>query len=173
MNWDAIGSIGEIVGAIATVATLLYLSLQIRANTRTNKRQSLEGVIDRIIRWQTRLTSTPTHLRGWVKGIQDFDGLPVEEKIQFNTLIIEILATLEAALDAAKTDDLKPETIAAIDGILLQLFRNQGVREYWHQAIYAEDFMAHVDEISKKAQIIPPNVPGNLPFFLSQDDLSE
>jgi len=173
MNWDAIGSIGETVGAIATVATLLYLSLQIRANTLTTKRQSLDGIIDRMIRWETRLTSTPTHLRCWVKGTQDFDGLPIEEKIQFTALIVEVLATLEAALEPAKTDDLKPETIAAIDGIMLQLFRNPGVREYWHQAIYAEDFMAHADQICKKAQIIPPNEPGNLPFFLSQDDLSQ
>ena len=100
-------------------------------------------------------------------------ALPIEEKIQFTALIVEVLATLEAALEPAKTDDLKPETIAAIDGIMLQLFRNPGVREYWHQAIYAEDFMAHADQICKKAQIIPPNEPGNLPFFLSQDDLSQ
>ena len=30
MNWDAIGAIGEIVGAIAVVATLAYLATQIR-----------------------------------------------------------------------------------------------------------------------------------------------
>ena len=173
MNWDAVGSIGETVGAIATVATLLYLSLQIRSNTRVTKRQSLDGVIDRIISWQSRLTSTPTHLGCWVKGMQDFDGLSVEEKIQFNALVIEILATLEAAIDAAKSDDLKPETVAALDDIILQLFRNQGVREYWHQAIYAEDFMRHVDQISKKAIAIPKDAPGNLPFFVSPDDLPQ
>ena len=30
MNWDAIGAIGEILGAIAVVATLAYLALQIK-----------------------------------------------------------------------------------------------------------------------------------------------
>ena len=30
MNWDAIGAIGEIVGAIAVVATLAYLAIQTR-----------------------------------------------------------------------------------------------------------------------------------------------
>jgi hypothetical protein len=173
MNWDAIGSIGETVGAIATVATLLYLSLQIRSNTLVTKRQSLDGMIDRIIRWQARLTSTPTHLGCWVKGTQDFDSLSVEEKIQFNALIIEVLATLEAALDAARTDDLKPETIAATDDIILQLFRNPGVKEYWQQAIYAEDFMRHVDQISEKSVAIPKGTPGNLPFFVPPDALSQ
>ena len=35
MNWEAIGAIGEIVGAIAVVATLGYLATQIRQNTRS------------------------------------------------------------------------------------------------------------------------------------------
>ena len=34
MNWDAIGAIGEIVGATAVVVSLVYLAVQIRQNTR-------------------------------------------------------------------------------------------------------------------------------------------
>ena len=33
MNWDAIGAVGEILGAIAVVATLFYLANQIRHST--------------------------------------------------------------------------------------------------------------------------------------------
>ena len=32
MNWDAIGAMGEIIGAIAVLATLYYLSGQIKIN---------------------------------------------------------------------------------------------------------------------------------------------
>ena len=34
MNWDAIGSIGEVIGALAVVATLIYLAHQTRMNTK-------------------------------------------------------------------------------------------------------------------------------------------
>ena len=34
MNWDALGAIAETFGALAVVATLLYLSLQIRQNSK-------------------------------------------------------------------------------------------------------------------------------------------
>ena len=37
MNWDALGAIGELVGAVAVIATLLYLSAQIRQSNRTSK----------------------------------------------------------------------------------------------------------------------------------------
>ena len=36
MNWDAIGAIGEIVGALAVVTTLLYLSVQVRQYQRSS-----------------------------------------------------------------------------------------------------------------------------------------
>jgi hypothetical protein len=35
MNWEAIGAVGEIVGAIAVVVTVGYLAFQIRQNTRS------------------------------------------------------------------------------------------------------------------------------------------
>jgi|GEM_PF-674941 len=34
MNWEAIGAIGEIIGAIAVVATLLYLAKETHTNTK-------------------------------------------------------------------------------------------------------------------------------------------
>jgi hypothetical protein len=37
VNWDAIGAVGEVVGAIAVVATLFYLAFQIRQNTRMSR----------------------------------------------------------------------------------------------------------------------------------------
>lgn len=43
MNWDAIGAIGEIVGAIAVVITLIYLSVQLKQNTSSLKANSYQG----------------------------------------------------------------------------------------------------------------------------------
>ena len=37
MNWDAIGAIGEMIGAGAVVVSIVYLSIQIRANTRATR----------------------------------------------------------------------------------------------------------------------------------------
>ena len=34
MNWEAIGAIGEVMGALVVIVTLGYLAIQIRQNTR-------------------------------------------------------------------------------------------------------------------------------------------
>ena len=40
MNWEAIGAIGEIVGAISVLVTLIFLILQIQQNTIALQQQS-------------------------------------------------------------------------------------------------------------------------------------
>jgi hypothetical protein len=40
MNWDAIGAIGENVGALAVLATLIYLAVQVRQNSDLQRAQT-------------------------------------------------------------------------------------------------------------------------------------
>ena len=49
MNWEAIGAVGEILGAIGVVLTLLYLSIQTRNNTNATNAASAQAVSDKWI----------------------------------------------------------------------------------------------------------------------------
>ena len=44
MDWDAIGAIGEILGATAVLVTLIYLARQVRQNTDQQKREELISI---------------------------------------------------------------------------------------------------------------------------------
>jgi len=44
MNWDAVGAIAELIGATAVVLTLVYLSIQLRQNTRAVEHATERGV---------------------------------------------------------------------------------------------------------------------------------
>ena len=53
MNWEAIGALGEIVGALAVVLTLAYLAIQVRhakeAAADTNRLERSKGVRDMML----------------------------------------------------------------------------------------------------------------------------
>ena len=53
MNWDAIGAVGEILGAFAVVATLVYLASQVRyektAAADANRLERAAGVRDLLL----------------------------------------------------------------------------------------------------------------------------
>ena len=44
MNWDAIGAIGEIIGAVAVVASLAYLAVQIRVQNAESRAAAMHNI---------------------------------------------------------------------------------------------------------------------------------
>jgi hypothetical protein len=44
MNWVSIGEIGEIIGALAVVASLVYLAVQIQSQDRESRMSSMRDI---------------------------------------------------------------------------------------------------------------------------------
>jgi hypothetical protein len=40
MNWEAVGAIGQIVGAFGVIASLLYVAIQVRASNKASAVES-------------------------------------------------------------------------------------------------------------------------------------
>jgi hypothetical protein len=167
MTLGELGSIGEAIGAVATVATLLYLALQIRANTLASKRKSLDDVIDRVVRWEKRLVESPDFIRSWLDGLRSFASLSLEDQLRFNAQMVEILAAFESTFEAGKFGDVKPETVDVLRELTAHLAQSEGVREWWEasgRVAFAADFVAAVDEIVVEARANPQASTGPLPF---------
>ena len=58
-------SVGELIGAMATVATLLYLAFQIRANTQAAKYTSIKDIINSVVGWLSRLGDSEEMMDCW------------------------------------------------------------------------------------------------------------
>jgi hypothetical protein len=86
MNWEALGAIGEIVGAVAVVVTLGYLAVQIRQNTRTLKLGSIQSVYEKY-QDRFRMTAESESLARIMRtGIIRLNDLTEEEQVRFNAL---------------------------------------------------------------------------------------
>ena len=61
MNWDALGAIGEILGALGVMATLAYLAVQVRQNTRAVRGATLNAVTQGQVgelRWSSDISTS-------------------------------------------------------------------------------------------------------------------
>ncbi len=169
MTIGELASLGEMIGAVATAATLLYLSIQIRSNTLASRRQALDDTIERIVRWQARLADSPDLIHAWISGARSFHDLSTDDQLRFTALLIEILAGIEATLEAAKFGGVKSETVGAVRSMIWQLSRNKGVREHWDTSgrnTFAADFVREVETIFEDARGADPRDPGPLPFHI-------
>ena len=87
MNWEAIGAVGEIVGAIAVIATLFYLAIQIRYQTVSNNVSLQEGVLEGYNQ-ANRIFAESEELSGiFFKGLHHPDELSDNQVVQFQFML--------------------------------------------------------------------------------------
>ena len=90
MNWDAIGAVGEILGALGVLASLVYLATQIRHNTQSLQAASLQSVLDgpRDRYFLPHATNAETS-DIFVRGLNALDNLDEAEKRRFFFMMFE------------------------------------------------------------------------------------
>ncbi len=59
MNWEAIGPIGEIVGALAVFLTLIYLAIQIKQNTIAVQASAMDFANGQVSQIRERIFADP------------------------------------------------------------------------------------------------------------------
>ena len=87
MNWEAIGTIVEAIGAIAVVATLFYLSIQIRQSTNQGRRNELNANLEQASVFRMALAENQDLAELWIIGLNDYDSLSEAHKIRFESLM--------------------------------------------------------------------------------------
>jgi len=97
MNWDAIGAIGEIVGAVAVVISLLYLALQMRQNNKLVERNAVKEVIAERAEYNKFVASSPELSELYWKGMSNPEQLSEAEWLRYLSLFAPMARQLEAS----------------------------------------------------------------------------
>ncbi len=154
MNWEAIAAIGELVGAAGVIGSLIYLSIQIRHNSRQVDEQtkalnasSLEAIETAIARWRQPIINNPQVASVWRRSLEAFDSLSADEQTQASALFQELCVAWETTLLRSRSGDLT--SIDAHDSLqnLIDVLSKPGARQWWgqHKREYTADFVALVD----------------------------
>lgn len=91
MNWEAVGAIGEVAGAIAVIATLLYLSVQIRHNVLALRNNTAWAINEGLSVLNGRVSTDPELADIWLKGLNDLEALNPVDRERFRTLCMDVL----------------------------------------------------------------------------------
>ena len=83
MTIQDLGSVGELIAAIATVATLIYLAAQIRQNTSTVATSTYESVFNGYNEFNLSIANNPDLSRILDSGLHDPASLDKDEQVRF------------------------------------------------------------------------------------------
>lgn len=69
MNWDALGATAELISALGVIITLIYLAIQIRANTKESQLSSINDLSNQYTSFLAHITSSEELSTLYVKAI--------------------------------------------------------------------------------------------------------
>jgi hypothetical protein len=94
MTWDAISAMGQLIGAVAVVATLIFLALQIRGNTMSVRQQCYNDIFTRRQEILMRISESESLHRIWQRGLAG-ERLSAEEGNRFTFICVQMFKHLE------------------------------------------------------------------------------
>ena len=131
------GAIGEIVGALAVVASLIYLAMQIRQNTRqismsldSAKLAAFERTVESSNHAREILITNPEVADLFLKGIADYRNLPSSDKFRCNMLFRNLLSAIQGGYIRQLTMGGDSEQLEGTRQTLNTLVKNPGVRQW-------------------------------------------
>ena len=87
MSIQDLGALGELVAAIATIATLLYLAIQIRQNNRNLHESTSASLNQGFASINSRLSSDEQFAEIFIRGRQDLEALSAVEVERFRAFV--------------------------------------------------------------------------------------
>ena len=158
MNWEALGAIAEVIGAVGVVATLAYLAVQIRQNTRSVRASTYQDILLSSI--ETRRTIAQDE---GLSRMMDATRHPLgelDELALFRTrnVAVAILRTFENAhyqYTRGMIEEMLWEPwVANIE----QFCRGFGLRELWPEisSLLNREFREYVEATLRRIEVEAP-----------------
>ena len=154
MNWETGAAVAEIVGAIAVVISLVYLALQIRAQTNLS-RLAAQHEVSKGIREASLLFATEDISDLFVSGNKDFDSMPESERIRLIVAITNLFRVWEEAFSEARDGHLEAANWEALSGDYSQLMSTSMFCRIWdmRKQNYHPEFQVYVDNLQPSEYI--------------------
>ena len=149
MNWDAIGAVGEIIGASAVVLTLGYLAIQLRQARSEYIRNNARDLVVRNNVVLGKLADDKDLRARHIKGMQDYSDLSLEEKLAFGIWMFTWISNWEQAFEDQKSGSFEGLPLEAYSMGIAEVLRTPGGNEYWRRSrdYFSEDAARELDRV--------------------------
>ena len=134
MNWDALGAIGELGGSIILIASIFYLSVQIRSSSDHASAASERGVQQDFTQIQDSLIEDDRTMSIIRRGFRSFENLDAQEKFFFHMKISLFINHFEGVLRMSQKGLISDDMVKTFGNIILAFIGTPGGRQFWDQA---------------------------------------
>ena len=140
MNWDAIGAMGEVVGAIAVVFTLFFLVIQLRLNTKAmqesnvfQRAQALDRHTESVSKWRGMLAENEDSAALWLKALTDHELSSIEH-LRLSNVWVSFVNTQRSNFERATAVGEEGLATMTTKSVAAEIVGSQTLKGHWDRA---------------------------------------
>jgi len=151
MTIEDLGNLGDLIAAIATVATLLYLAQQIRRSSKSVEGSSVQAILELEI---TTYALKAQYANVYRRGCANILDLDDDERVIFEQVVSSEMSLFSSAYIQVQNGLMDDD--AAFDRDWIRFYLKQpGFQEMWSEIkiAYSNDFRQHLDDVQKTVEV--------------------
>jgi hypothetical protein len=146
LTLEDFGNLGDLIAAIATVATLGYLAFQIRQNTKALQGSAAETVMESEIAAASLITQ---HINVYRRGNANLSELSADERAVYVWLTFIEVTQIWSGFAQYQSGLISEVFFIAFRNSWMKSMKSPGYREMWaeHKDEFPEDFSRFFDDM--------------------------
>jgi hypothetical protein len=147
VNWQAIGAIGELVGGVVVIASLVFLAIQIRRNTQALQ-LGAAAETNRSFAAYTAMFMQPGISRIYRIGLSAPCELDEDERVAFNA-VISTLFNFLSYHHTLRGTGIAQSSEGGLNAAASYVLRQPGGEQWWarFRVSYDASFQSYVDSL--------------------------
>jgi len=145
MNWEALGSLAELLAALGGIAAVVYLAIQIRLNTKAMRSSAIDSWVGAVALGNDALAKTDAFAG---VAYSDYDALGEDQRRTFNRAMAQMYNALEALYFHHQNGVVDEQFLEAKMRPLFLSIQQPGARAWWEtrgKTIFDPRFVAYVE----------------------------
>ena len=156
MDWDAIGAMAELAGALGVIASLIYVATQIRLSTRASSVEAKLATTGMLNEFLNMFIEDSELYDLFLRGRVSTQNLSDGEYPRFSALVMKTFWFYSAAHFQLRTGTLQEDDWREIESMIEFWLDGEGVREWWRRfgpIRFGKTFVRFVDAELARAEV--------------------
>jgi hypothetical protein len=161
MTLDDLANLGQVIGALAVVISLIYVALQIRQNTNAVRSATAQAVHEHFSNWYNLVAADAELARIAANGLRDYASLSEQERVRFVATFMSFVSYSQNAFLKWREGLLKPALWLGWEQVMMNLFGAPGGKAFWKERgyLFGEEFRRYIENDLMKKEPHPDAKP--------------
>ena len=147
MNLDDLANMGQVIGAIAVVVSLIYVALQIRQNTNAVRSATVQTVHEHFAKWYHLVAADDELAKIIANGLRDYESLSEHQRVRFVAAFMAFLSYSQNAFLKWRQGLLASPLWLGWELVIMNLVCAPGGKAFWKDRAYmfGDEFRRYID----------------------------